>query len=218
MDIQTSNTNNLLKYKHEELSSNSEEYKFVKNFFDTTKLVSEFVRQMPTDFKVYNIIENQPTKVLSEKRKNLMLFHGTSSKGIEGILKEGFKNSVKGLFGKGVYMTDCSSSACYWSNIRMEGNENSYIFVNEVLESEKLLTFEHESSTQQLLQGFQHSTPKHPFEKHEIKQSHHITELDYKEDDLGRRYRNVPHNLSSYNDEYIADESLVVPRYLIIFK
>ena len=57
---------------------------------------------------------------------------------------------------------------------------------------------------------------EHPFEKYiNFEGSQQLTEADYKEDAHGRRYRNVPHTLNSHLDEYVADESITVPRYLI---
>lgn len=215
MDVQT--TNNLLKYKHDELNSSSPEYKFIKNFFDATKNVTSS-HKAPADFKVYKITENSPTKVLENKHKNLMLCHGTSVKGVNGILKDGFKNSEKGLFGRGVYMTDCSCEACTWSGIRMKGLNIFLVFVNEVLVEEKLHTLDHDNPNNRLSKDFRYSTPEYLCEKHVLKNSQQITEAEYKEDALGRRYRNVPHNSSTHLDEYVADESVTVPRYLIQFR
>lgn len=59
---------------------------------------------------MYKIIEDHPTKSSYGKRNNLMLFRGTEEKYVEGILKEGFENTHQEWFGKGVYMTDCSST------------------------------------------------------------------------------------------------------------
>ena len=65
--------------------------------------------------------ETAPTSSVNEKRNNLMLFHGTNDKGVESILKKGFKYSEKSWFGKGVYMTDCSTVAVSYSR----GDKNS---------------------------------------------------------------------------------------------
>ena len=43
--------------------------------------------------------------------------------------------------------------------------------------------------------------------------SQKLTEKDFKKDALGRKYRSVA---VSGEDVYLADESLVVPRYLIV--
>ena len=94
METQSNNSNKVSKYKSDELIADSDEYKFVKRFFDRTKhnllvSISKLVKP-PSDFKMYKIVENNPTKTLAQKRRNLMLFHGTNEKGVEGILREGF--------------------------------------------------------------------------------------------------------------------------------
>ena len=60
------------------------------------------------------------------------------------------------------------------------------------------------------------SKPKHSFEKHFFEGSHQPTIKDYKEDTLGRKYRNIEVKGISKKDEYLADESLVIPRHLIV--
>ena len=134
MDIQLTKTS---KYKFHELSSDTEEYKFVKNFFDTTKSPLATERGAPVNYKMFKILENNPITKSSEKRSNFMLFHGTNQKGVEGILKEGFKNSKKGWFGQGVYMTDCS---CVAQGYCLDDDFKTHVFVNEVFDSEKLKT------------------------------------------------------------------------------
>ena len=147
-----------------------------------------------------------------------MLFHGTNQKGVEGILKQGFKNSKKGWFGQGVYMTDCSDKAQDYCTDD-DGCGDCYIFVNEVLNSEKLqkkqqtLKFTYECS------GYDQDTkPDNPFENHVFRHDEQLVEEDYKNDSIGRKYRNVCHNWMSALDEYVADETLIVPSYLITIK
>ena len=45
-----------------------------------------------------------------------------------------------------------------------------------------------------------------------------VTKDYYKKDPLGRKYRNVPHNLNTTLDEFVADESITKPKYLIEFE
>ena len=107
--------NETFKYKHEELSCDTVEYKFVKNFFETndfgfsTLLVAPYIKQ--SIVKVYKISENSPTTKTKEKINNLMLFHGTDERNVNGILNKGFVNSAQGMFGKGVYMTESANTA-----------------------------------------------------------------------------------------------------------
>ena len=76
----------------------------------------------------------------NRKSNNLMLFHGTSKKGLTGILKEGFINSAKICLGKGVYMTDCTCAALH-NNYNYLNYSNHFLFLNEVIEPEKLQAF-----------------------------------------------------------------------------
>ena len=144
--------------------------------------------------------------------------------GASGILKEGFKNSKSGWFGQGVYMTECSSRANVYTICNTNDSEQNktykryaYIFVNEVLQSEKLQTFEYDYFK------VRDNSTKHEdkFRKHvqmlpRNKKRPQATKNDYKEDLHGRRYRNIP--VYNENDEYVADESVTVPRYLITFQ
>ena len=50
---------------------------------------------------LYKVNERNLVKNEGKKSNNLMLYHGTNQKGVTGILKEGFRNSEKGWFGKG---------------------------------------------------------------------------------------------------------------------
>ena len=109
-------------------------------------------------------------------------------------------------------MTDCSTAAVGYSR-GVQNNKTKYVFVNEVLKSETLKTFVFYN-----LKGNTYTKPKHLFEKHVFMASKQTTEDRYKEDGIGRRYRNVAHNEYSALNEFLADESITVPRYLIEFK
>ena len=229
------------KYKRDELYCDSDEYKFVKNFYETntsTESLVSVIRKRglvnsllfghfvaPDNVKLHKISENYPTTKLDEKRNNLMLFHGTNEKNVDGILNKGFINSEKGRFGKGVYMTEISSFAVLHSlkNTLSATDRsicNRFIFVNEVLESEKLQIVKYNPVDPVCLVD---SKPDHKFSKHVIN-DRKITTDEYKQDAQGRRYRNTP-DVSSFQqgneakfapDVFLADESLVIPRYLIV--
>ena len=208
MNIFTNIIKHVNKYKSEKLGCDSDERKFVKGYLDKTTVNFNRSRKNLADFNVYKVTENNPIKLFGAKRNNLMLFHGTTDEGVKGILKEGFRNSEKGWFGKGVYMTDCSRTASYYCDF-----ENKYIFVNEVLESDSLQTFKHGDYYSMADREFK---PEHQFEKHVFEGGQQPTETEYKEDGLGRRYRDVAVCFKSEDDEYVADERVVVPRYLIV--
>ena len=112
-------------------------------------------------------------------------------------------------------MTDCSDFACLYSCSIMQEEFKYYVFVNEVLELEEVQTFEHKNFEDRVLKRF---SPDFQLEKHIARGSKQPTECDYKKDAEGRRCRNIPHNFVSMHDEYLANEKLVIPRYLITFK
>ena len=218
--------NKSFKYELEELASTSEEFILVKQFYDIT---SENIRKKLTNktsscnkyenhtnvivenYHIYKVNENCPITSVNKKRNNLMLFHGTNKKGATGILKEGFKNSKRGWFGQAVYMTDCSYTAQEYSQKFDLGNK-LFIFVNEVRGSEKLEIFKYDFIT-----GPDIDTElKNPFNKHMSKSSRRLSKKDYNKDLLGRKYRNVAVDRISSYDEYVADESVTIPCYLIV--
>ena len=65
---------------------------------------------------------------------------------------------------------------------------------------------------------------EYKFSKHINESILQATEENYREDHKGRKYRNIGHEYinsitnGSANDEYVAEESVTIPRYLIIFK
>ena len=112
-------------------------------------------------------------------------------------------------------MTDCSYVAFGYKNRHYFNPRDCYVFVNEVLESEKLqtFTFDHKSICER---GTVNTFPKHQFEKHFLKSSPQPTKEDYIVDLEGRRYVNTTKRC--LNDRYLADASVTIPRYLIVLK
>ena len=131
------------KYDLKRLDFNAKDFDFIKNFFysifdEDKRFETEYVVE---SFCIYKVVENGSTN--EEKSNNLMLFHGTKNKDHAiGILKKGFRNSEGGYFGKVVYMTECSDKAFEYTGVSLRDVEGAqflnYIFVNEVLGSEKM--------------------------------------------------------------------------------
>ena len=205
-------TDKSFKYNYEKLQPSTEEFKFLKETFMTTAFRLSF--DINADrLKIYKVNERNPVKTEVKPVKNLMLFHGTSQKGAIGILKEGFRNSEKGWFGKGVYMTDCSYTAYNYADMA-EGYH--CIFVNEVLESESMQILEYDLEMKMREENVVNTVPDHPFEKHTLKTSLRTTEKDHMVDFEGRRY--VRTRVENIYDEYLADASVIIPRYLIVLE
>ena len=113
-------------------------------------------------------------------------------------------------------MTECIDVAFgYTQNKRKDLSKRplSTIFVNEVLESEKLKVLKFKT-----ILGFDTDEELYQFHKHHHEKSPQPNETDYKKDTLGRRYRNVPFTTGKHRmDEYVARDSVTIPRYLIVF-
>ena len=211
------------KYDLKRLDFNAKDFDFIKNFFysifdEDKRFETEYVVE---SFCIYKVVENGSTN--EEKSNNLMLFHGTKNKDhATGILKEGFRNSESGYFGKGVYMTECSCTAFDYTGVRfndVKGTEFlNYVFVNEVLGSEKMQTFTFTIGDALDMDEDNTAELTHPFEKHVKRHSPQPTEEDYKEDLLGRRYRNLEIHGESVLDEFVAEAKVTIPRYLISLK
>ena len=205
-------TNKRYKYSLELLDNTSDEFKFVKDFIFTTKS-RNFTGRTLKDFKICKVVEKKPVKAVNVKRNNLMMFHGTSLESASGVLKKGFKNSKSGQYGKGVYMTECSSNAFFWAFIKNYYKNYNCIFVNEVLGSKELQKIKFSNRS-----GTHFSLPlRNPFSKYIYKFSRRQpTKTKYKKDSLGRRY--VANTYISPADEYVADASVTIPRYLVLLE
>ena len=190
------------KYNAQLLDPNSDEFKFVENFFETTATKAKRIRH-PEVLQIYKVVEQNKGET-DGGSKNFMLFHGTTSNPAL-ILQKGFINSTHGKFGRGVYMTDCSDFAALYAK--------SYIFVNEVLESRNLKTIVHDHG----YHGYSGETAEFAFAKHVRGVERVLSEGEYKTDVQGRRYRNVASH-GIMEEEFVADSELVVPRYLIRVK
>ena len=200
------------KYNLQSLETVSDEFKLVKGV-----LYEDIYLRRKNNFHLYKVVENSPESGTDEdKSNNLMLFHGTDERGVEGILQNGFKNSKEGYFGEGVYLTE-SVSVAYWypHSFFHFYKKKHIIFVNEVLGSEKL-KLEFNENYWRLKDV---STPiEIPLTKYMEKSSVKKCEENYIKDPKRRRYRNVQVDMSSYKDEFVADCNVVLPRYLVVYQ
>ena len=114
-------------------------------------------------------------------------------------------------------MTECVDVAYGYSQNKRDkffNSPRSTIFVNEVLESEKLKIIKFKT-----ILGIRDTYEDlHQFHKHHHVKSPQPTDKDYTKDSLGRRYRNLPIDGSNLFDEYVARDSVTIPRYLIVLQ
>ena len=154
-------------YTLEDMVSTNDDYMLIKKCFEET--MSNVPKAQIS--KIYRVLIRDETS--EQKSDNLMLFHGTTSKNAVGILEEGFKSSIQGKHGPGVYLTEFSSCAVnfavekiisiIFNNLLADINDNlTFIFVNEILESEKL----EEIVVEKTVTGKTASPRKNRFEKY----------------------------------------------------
>ena len=229
------------KYNLQLLKETSDEFKLVKEFFNTTSTGHHFNTLELS--QVYKVIEQNTKDTDNVKSSNLMLFHGTSEKGVAGILETGYRNSEAGDFGRGVYLTESPDLASIYSAGRNPapniGKKTNFIFVNEILESQKLKTiFHHDLSLLSIRDPmYRYSFRYLMDESHDIEFTKFVNKLnmdvseeqyrkdrlekadeEYRKDHLGRRYRNTAVDKKSKLDHFVADCQVTIPRYLIVYE
>ena len=167
-------------------------------------------------------VNERNSETIDKHDNNLMLFHGTTSRNACGILQCGYKNSEYGYFWAGVYNTDLMHMAIEYSERQADiawkagyCESKQFVFVNEVLDSEDLKTYVFSNYTRR---NETEEPPKFPFTKYVHVNSPKPTLNDYKRDEKERKYRSAATSKWSQVDEFVADSSLVKPRYMIKLK
>ena len=199
----------------------TDEYLFIKQRLEEVRCEGPNGVFKLESLKVYRIKDKHLLDTFDEKSNSLMLLHGTSRTSSNKIINQGFVNSEGGCFGSGVYMTDCLDVAIHYSNRKMENhsetiyvNNTNYIFFNEIvkLQTPHVSIFD---AYPIYKDSEQNKTQITSFRKFMYKSSPATTSADYKSDSQGRQYRYTKIPICSLVDEYLADASLVRPRYFI---
>ena len=161
---------------------------------------------------IYKITENNQSN--NQDGDKMLLLHGTKSCNVRKIIRSGIKASERGACGRGVYMTDDFASACSYGesealkNFRLE--TFSFVFVFQVMRAEKLKKFKPKRYGEELL---------------DLNCFCKVLRVEEKEggddafDSEGRRLvRGTFDNcdLFSNANEFVADEEIVSPCYLIV--
>ena len=232
-------------YDLEELQSTDSNYMLIKKSFSkkSLDLVKTTLNKSFT-MRVYRVIKPKSNDSSKKKNDNLLLLHGTNLRNSVGILRSGFKPSVCGLFGRGVYMTSSSFYATETSirkNPRSSKNKQIVVLVNEVLQSENLKEINNQSDLLYLIflvilgvlikdffvrimmfflvTLFPRYLPRNnSFERHIVSlPAKEISEDDYEKDSVGRRIKIRNENVDDYKNHFVCDENLVIPAYLVHF-
>ena len=194
------------------VDSDSKTFKFLHKCIKETSLNDFKAMYKVSSVDIFEVVERNSDESNVQKRCNPMFFHGTNCDSSVGILKNGFKNSERGFFGAGLYMTECFDVAIGYSECKSWPQTSTFVYVNEVLTSEdpKTHTFSFYSNIDDVEKPLESK-----FCKHRHFNSPDATSNDYKWDEIGRKYRKTGLSKWSACDEFVADSSLVKPRYLI---
>ena len=237
------------KYIVKELESTYDDYKLIKKSVNCSFFGS---RKVDTH-KIYRVIERGSVDTGKQKSDNMLLFHGTNRRNAVGILEEGFRPSTGGSFGPGVYLTASPSTAYKYSVSRTsplttgkkrksnamqssDAEEKKFLlrmFVNEVLESKKLIVGQYQHKTHQFaryninerkkrkITTNSSSTIEEKRRKIQNKDSDETAKKDSDEtfgkDSNGRQIKTSRATERDNSDHYVCNENFVIPRYLIEF-
>ena len=123
------------------------------------------------ELEVFQVYQNFKTQKRSLKNSEY-IFHGTNINGISGILQYGCKNSNKGWYGRGFYMTHLVDAAIYYSNRKSKNDDYNYIIVVDVINTTKEKKFIFDENTKQI--------NKRTYEQFEYKQITHKSSAIHK--------------------------------------
>ena len=212
-----------------EMRAKDNDYKLIEKCFvdKMLKPSSEIPSYEVYKLKIYRVKPRKCIEKKQNKNENLLLFHGTDHAGTVGILEQGFKPSISGKYGPGVYLTERSHCATSFSirkngedclfkrakdfNTKQEFNKENFVFVNEI--SNKLEHIVVSNKNQFLITKVKR---QHEFEKYTIKKSDENDSVEnYEKDTCGRKIKVCNGNLGDEDDYYVCDEKLVIPRYLV---
>ena len=161
-----------------------------------------------------------------------MLLHGTSATNAVGIIRNGFRPSISGSLGPGVYLTASPLVAAKYSekktttekcNFEKEtttdkrkylcnkspGSFNICCFVNEVLGSGNLR--DRRAALDNLFKKYVKKSRKDLLEEDLLNET-------YDEDSEGRKIRSSKTVKSDWYNHHVCESTRVVPRYFVQFK
>ena len=198
-------------YALQEMLSTNDDYTLIKKCFEASIPNSDKANIS----KVYRVVKRGETS--DQKSENLMLFHGTGRVNSIRILEEGFKPSIQGKHGPGVYLTESSSCAVMYSFFKSLSNSGlndklRFLFLNEILESEKI----EEIVIEKVVTDNTANPRKNQFEKYVIRGTAQKHSDDNNEQDSNdRKLRTHAPSAEEWNNYFVCHEKFVVPRYLI---
>ena len=116
-------------YNLEVLSDAQDDFQLIKTSFLSTSSCRQIKLKIERIFKVH---PKQKTKKPDDfEGDNILLFHGTPSKNVPGILQYGFKSSKTGRFGPGVYHSNFFLMCHAYAN-KYFYDDSYFYFINEI--------------------------------------------------------------------------------------
>ena len=225
-------------YFLDELLPEDDDYGLIKKCFvdKMQKPCSKSRSIKVSELKIYRVIHRENNEKDKQQSDNLLLYHGTDFDSTVGILDKGFKPSISGLYGPGVYLTERSLCATLFS-VRKNGENEAYnkwkenlkfgnktefkfkkenfIFVNEILESKELKNKTVSKQNSSLKTSLKR---KRRFEKYTLKTNFRTDFVEtFESDSRCRKIKVCNGSRKAELDYYVCDEKLAIPRYLIQF-
>ena len=187
----------------EVLSEEHDDFQLIKTSFRSTSSCCQNNLKIKSIFKVHP--KQQSRKPDAVEGDNILLFHGTPWKNVPGILRDGFKPSVTGAFGPGVYHSNFFSMCETYANKNNPNDDSYFYFINEI--PYKYVT---ELSAYDYIVG--KALPKSYCHKYLSDQNQQ--EL-YVRDSNGSCINIAQDDTQHYVPIYVASNNIVVPKYLV---
>ena len=221
------------KYILEEMESTNDDYKLIKKSFKCA-MYNWYTRYKYKAHKIYRVKQRITDETGEKKSDNMLLYHGTSFDGAVGVLEKGYKASTGGTYGPGVYLSaspSCSVSYSvnktsrhgYYHGIISNSKKSSFtvkqkqllnVFVNEVLESEKLKVVKcHWNEPYSSYYSHKYQFARYIDDETKEKR----TNETYEKDSNGREIKTSRAKIRDEYGHYVCLENLVIPRYVIEF-
>ena len=198
------------KYYLEILSEDeSDDYKLIEKSFNNTR------GNRRSDMKIKRIcrvFQRHPNKISEDiKSEKILLVHGTLREHIPGILLEGFKSSVSGRFGPGVYHSNYFSKCIPYARNFDVDDGTCYFFVNEIPTIYIKEKSKKDNERMVLPNFYCHKYLSNPNVKERYVRDSNMSFINIAEhekmDGLGI-YNTIP--------EYVASSNVVIPKYVVL--
>ena len=197
-----------LKYSLLPLSEGSCDFEVIKKSFHNT---SGKRRSNLNIERIWRVIQKNPRKPDEIRSDKILVFHGTPYKNVLGILRNGFRSSVMGRFGPGVYHSNYFSKCIPYARNFDVDDGTCYFFVNEIPTIYIKEKSKKDNERMVLPNFYCHKYLSNPNVKERYVRDSNMSFINIAEhekmDGLGI-YNTIP--------EYVASSNVVIPKYLVL--